>query len=172
MKMYLVSICTLPVVFGCASIAYKTGMAECAPVYGNWCGENYPLPGYNPNPVDLWDQACRDHDKCYDSGNSKAACDNQFLGDLERLSDQRLAPQRMYNAYSWFRKSGQIEGWFKFSDEAWGVFADCRGGDGRAATFFCAIDAYTECQLDPTASRGRAGMPCTCNGDSGIIVER
>lgn len=170
-KMYLVVISILPVVAGCTSFAYQTGMADCAPVYGNWCGENYPLTGYNPQPVDAWDEACRDHDKCYDSGKGKATCDDEFLRDLERLSEQRLAPRRMYNVYSWFRRDGRVEGWFKFSDETWGVLADCRGGDGRAAEFYCAINARAECELDPTERPGRAGMACTCNGDSGIIVE-
>lgn len=170
-KTYLVVICILPVVSGCTSLAYRTGIANCAPVYGNWCGENYPLFGYKPQPVDAWDEACRDHDRCYDRGEAQSTCDDEFLGDLERLSDQQLAPRRMHNAYSWFRRDGRVEGWIKFSDEAWGILADCRGGDGRAAEFYCAVGGRIECELGPTSGPGRAGMPCTCNGNSGIIVE-
>ena len=60
---------------GCTSVAYKTVLKECAHVYGNWCGENYPLTGYNPSTVDSWDSACRSHDQCYDSVESKSSCD-------------------------------------------------------------------------------------------------
>ncbi|GEM_PF-4527320 len=157
---------------GCTSMAYKVGFAECAPVYGNWCGENYPLPGYDPPTVDEWDSACRDHDKCYGSSEEKRKCDRKLVKELERLSYEQLAPLRMHNAYSWFRRDGYVGGWVQFTDEIWGASADCKGGDGREAKFYCALNPYFSCPLDSSDGPGHAGMFCPCNGYTGIIVEK
>ena len=56
-------------------------------------------------------------DKCYDDGESKEYCDLVFLDELESLSYAWLAPQEMHNAYSWFRKDGQVNGWVNFGEE-------------------------------------------------------
>jgi hypothetical protein len=157
---------------GCTSVGYKVGIADCAPVYGNWCGENYPIAGYNPRAVDEWDAACRTHDRCYDGNGSRAACDRALVRELESLSRERLSPSRMYNAHSWFRRDGSIVAWLQFTDEWWGMFASCKGGDGRAARFGCAVGWGAGCELDADDGPGRAGMPCTCGFYRGVIVER
>ena len=156
---------------GCSSIAYKMGVADCAPVYGNWCGENYPLTGYDPRPVDTWDRACMRHDKCYDDGTSKEVCDREFIAELEELSYKRLAPQRIHNAHSVFRKDGFVGGWVGFGHEFWAAGATCEGGDGVRAQFFCALNYYNSCPLSQTFGPGRAGMRCNCRGYPGTIVE-
>ena len=156
----------------CTSVGHKIGMTKCAPVYGNWCGEDYPLKGFNPRPIDNWDRACRDHDKCYESGASKSECDSRLVSQLERLSHRQLAPQRIHNAHSFFSSYGYKEGWFQFADEAWGLHANCEGGDGRAAEFYCVLNAWNSCPLVSTAGPGRAGMLCNCAGFPGRIVER
>src|SRR5262245_19289128 len=110
----------------CTSILYKMNVVDCAPVYGNWCGENYPISGYDPDPVDEWDSACRDHDHCYGSSQDKRSCDDELLEEFERLSYQQLTPQRMYNAYEWFKRNGYVGGWVEFTNETWGLIASCK----------------------------------------------
>lgn len=39
--------------------------ADEFPIYGNWCGPGYPPDGENPEPKDVIDQACREHDGMY-----------------------------------------------------------------------------------------------------------
>ena len=157
---------------GCTSVFYKLGILECGPVYGNWCGENYPLAGNDPAPVDSWDRACRAHDRCYEEGKkSRDSCDSAFIRELSRLSRTRLAPQRMHNAYSYFQRDGRIDGWIQFVDEVWGFSASCKGGDGEGAQFFCQSN-FAVCPLNPDMGPGRAGFPCICRGLPGLIVER
>jgi len=166
----LVTITSL-ITSSCSSIIYKTGIGKCAPVYGNWCGENYPSEGSNPRPVDAWDRACRSHDRCYDSGKGKEVCDNKLVKKLERLSRTRLSPIRMHNAHSWFLEDGFLGGYFNFKDEAWGTFASCEGGDGIKAEFYCAVNAFNGCRLRASDGPGWAGQPCNCRGYPGVIVE-
>ncbi|MCY4229130.1 MAG: hypothetical protein OXF20_15860 [Gammaproteobacteria bacterium] len=160
---------------GCVPAMHKMGLTKCAPVYGNYCGENYPLAGYEPTPVDSWDQACQAHDRCYGDGyKSKTYCDREFLDELEYLSQDRLIPQRMLNAHSYFRKDGRIEGWVQFIHEGWSLTASCEGGDGARAQFYCVQNNYDRCWLDSDSGPGRAGLPCNCLGyplNSGIIFE-
>ncbi|MES9856903.1 MAG: hypothetical protein ABW166_09910 [Sedimenticola sp.] len=171
-KLKAIALLTLLAASGCSTVLHPIGGAECAPVYGNWCGENYPLTGFEPRPVDAWDRACRKHDKCYESGKSKDYCDEYFVAELEELSYQHLAPQEMHNAHSWFRKDGWLGGGINLLDEAWSISASCEGGDGRAAEFYCALNQFNGCWLNPTISPGRAGMPCSCGMYPGIIVEK
>lgn len=174
--MKFVFIISLIMLSGCIPAMHKMGLTECAPVYGNWCGESYPLAGNDPQPVDSWDRACRTHDRCYgDENKSKTTCDREFLNELEYLSQSRLAPQRMHNAYSFFRKDGQITGWVRFTDEFWSITASCEGGDGERAQFYCAQYGNYGCPLHPDSGPGYAGLRCTCPGfplNSGIIVEK
>ncbi len=163
---------TTSLISGCTSVLHTAGLTDCAPVYGNWCGENYPTTGYNPRAVDEWDRACRRHDKCYDSGRDNEYCDRRFIRELEILSYEQLAPQEMHNAYSWFRKDGNVGGWSNFGDEIWSLSASCKGGDGRPAEFYCVINQFNGCTLDPEFGPGRSGMRCNCGGFPGLIVER
>lgn len=162
---------SLSIICSCSSIGYKAGLADCAPVYGNWCGENYPSHGYNPRPVDAWDNACRNHDKCYDRDENKEYCDRKFVEELEYLSRYQLAPTEMYNAHSWFLPDGWFGGNSNLSDEIWSIGASCEGGDGRATQFSCLVNQFTSCNLNPKMGAGRAGLYCNCNGFTGVIVE-
>ena len=176
----LAGVLFLVFVSGCAPLGYKIGLADCAPVYGNWCGENYPLPGNNPPPVDGWDEACRDHDKCYEGGRRKSACDERFVEDLNDLASRGPVPQRMRNAHSWFREDGYFEGHINFLDELWAISADCEGGDGEETEFYCVNPynlynpydqnyPYYKCAL--RTGSGRAGTPCRCGRYQGVIFE-
>lgn len=160
------------IVTGCTELSYKMGIADCAPAYGNWCGENYPTTGFTPRPVDTWDRACRAHDLCYDAGGDKLACDREFLDDLERAARSRIIPQAMLNAHSWFTNDGHFGGFQSVHSMFWAASADCDGGDGESAKFFCQT-IYGPCPLSPTAiPGGRQGMwACQCNGVPGQIGE-
>jgi hypothetical protein len=155
----------------CAQAAKSIGVKKCAPVYGNWCGENYPLAGYDPTPVDSWDQACRRHDKCYDSDQDRRSCDREFRREIERLSRGRIAPQAMANAHSWFTPDGVLVGFESLSTSVWALNASCKGGDGEKAEFFCQTN-FGACYLSSTAGPGQPGSICHCNGIPGRIGER
>ncbi len=59
---------------------------KCMPLYGNWCGVDYPPPGSFPPPVDAFDAACMRHDLCTGRrGFGNAVCDRALVADLERL---------------------------------------------------------------------------------------
>lgn len=161
----------LSIITGCTSIAYKAGLKDCAPVYGSWCGENYPNNGANPYPVDDWDNACRAHDKCYDSGQSKQSCDADFIYRLEFLSYNQLAPQDMYNAYDYFKKDGYVSGWFNLAGEFSDALKECDGSDGKPSMFLCQTQMGA-CPLNPNSGPGRAGMACNCSGYLGVIIEQ
>lgn len=156
--------------YGCGQTLHSVGLASCAPVYGNWCGENYPLTGYEPDTVDSWDEACMVHDKCYESGKSKSACDRQFVQKLERLSRRRLAPQEMANAHSWFRRDGWVGGFISLKSEAWAAGADCKGGDGRRARFYCQTP-FGSCPISAGVGPGQPGYPCNCGGAPGRLAQ-
>jgi hypothetical protein len=50
------------------------------PKYGNWCGPDYPknIDGA-PNPIDMLDRACQEHDLCYaNKGYMSCVCDSEF----------------------------------------------------------------------------------------------
>lgn len=76
-----------------ASLIAATGAAgaeaKCFPAYGNWCGVNYPPPGTNPPPVDVFDNACRNHDLCYAmAGFGSDFCDRGLLIELRTLASR------------------------------------------------------------------------------------
>jgi len=71
------------------------------PIWGNWCG-----PGHGGGTVvDKIDQACKNHDLCYErAGNItfpayNCACDKQLLRDLEAIDYMSLniVQQEMLN---------------------------------------------------------------------------
>lgn len=174
MNKRLVLIATLLVslgIWGCVQLAYKFGVKPCAPVYGNWCGENYPLTRNDPDEVDDWDSACRTHDKCYESNSDKRSCNLRFSRELERLSRTRLAPQAMANAHSWFTEDGQVFAFVSIGTEAWAAGAACEGGDGRIARFYCQTNFGT-CWLSASVGPGQQGQyRCHCGGVPGRIGE-
>lgn len=61
---------------------------KCVPVYGNWCGPDYPPTGTFPPPVDLFDAACMRHDLCSAGPGPEAACDLQLAAELRVLEAQ------------------------------------------------------------------------------------
>jgi len=178
----------------CAPSLYKVGEKKCGPVYGNWCGENYPLAGFNPPAVDNWDRACRAHDHCYESGEPKKSCDKAFVSEVERLAEEQMVPQEMMNAHAWFREGSM----FKTDNQrfipsgtdfpsgaitppevhtlhqAWGIIASCQGGDGAAAQFKCFVNSSVSCPIDPRSRPGKLGMTCSCSNidEPGVIVRR
>ncbi|MGM0140291.1 hypothetical protein IGI65_002776 [Enterococcus sp. DIV0755b] len=49
--------------------------------YGNYCGKGNK--GWNKNPIDDLDSACREHDKCFQGFNAKSkACNRAFVRRL------------------------------------------------------------------------------------------
>lgn len=75
------------------------------PVYGCWCGPNFPPSNTNPDPIDRWDEACKEHDLCYrEYGRNDEECDLDFVVSLEFLSaDIGYAPGQMQVAYGIFK---------------------------------------------------------------------
>ncbi len=69
-----------------AFAAHGEARAKCMPIYGNWCGANYPPPGANPPPVDVFDDACRRHDHCYLRFGAANHCDVAFVHELRALA--------------------------------------------------------------------------------------
>jgi hypothetical protein len=59
---------------------------KCMPLYGNWCGINYPRAGDFPPPVDAFDAACMRHDLCRGGPAAGGACDVQFVQELRGLA--------------------------------------------------------------------------------------
>lgn len=58
------------------------------PVYGCWCGLNFPPEGMNPRPVDVWDSACQWHDHCYgDVYRNNEHCDDGFVQLLDLIQN-------------------------------------------------------------------------------------
>ena len=82
------------------------------PVHGNWCG-----PGHGGGqPIDTVDQACMEHDKCYDrEGYWDCGCDSRLLGDLSRaITSSRLSPEGRLAATAisaWFSAQPCVK-WF------------------------------------------------------------
>ncbi len=59
-------------------------MAQSVPVYGNWCGLNYPSnPALAGPPVNALDAACMRHDICTaNRGRFNCGCDLAFMNEL------------------------------------------------------------------------------------------
>src|SRR5262245_18962988 len=160
-------------VTSCVELAKKIGLAECAPAYGNWCGENYPLTGFDPEAVDDWDEACRDHDQCYDDhpDGDRDGCDREFRRELVHLSRSEMVPQALINAHDWFTDDGHFQGFQSLSSAIWAATASCEGGDGRAAEFSCQTQAGPCALSSYWRGGGSQGMPCHCGGWPGVVME-
>jgi hypothetical protein len=61
---------------------------KCMPIYGNWCGPDYPPAGTTPPPVDAFDAACMRHDLCTAGPGPDKACDMALVGELRNLALQ------------------------------------------------------------------------------------
>jgi len=112
---------------------------SCTPVYGNWCGPGYPSDGNNPRPVDVWDRACRAHDKCYEArGDKDKGCDEEFLYRLWELhvGHGLPMPTSMRSAQSWFTQDGYVSVYIDWED-LFTLGYDCSGGEGKRG-FACA----------------------------------
>ncbi|WPL15763.1 hypothetical protein Thiowin_00680 [Thiorhodovibrio winogradskyi] len=59
---------------------------KCMPIYGNWCGIDWPQAGHVPPPIDPFDAACMRHDLCTAGFGSDIACDRAFVGELHALA--------------------------------------------------------------------------------------
>ena len=138
----------------------EAGDDSCSPVYGNWCGKNYPLTGYDPRAVDVWDRACRTHDRCYeDKGFGSKRCDREFVSRLRTLwRGGYPVPHQMGNADSWFVEDGWLNIFVSVRDLGHYWFADCKGGDGEAM-MFCYPQVGPPCEIDAAVGRGQ---PCWC----------
>jgi len=60
---------------------------KCMPIYGNWCGIDYPSRGWPP-PIDAFDAACMRHDLCTAQPGSDTPCDIAFVGELRGVAAQ------------------------------------------------------------------------------------
>ena len=72
--------------FALALVLWPTGlMAQMSvPVYGNWCGPDYPInPALASPPIDSLDSACMRHDYCTAAkGRFDCGCDLALMYDL------------------------------------------------------------------------------------------
>ena len=79
-----------------ALVAPLSGSAQISiPVYGNWCGPDYPLnPAMASAPVDALDAACMRHDYCIAvQGRFDCGCDLSFMTELRTTQWQNPAIQ-------------------------------------------------------------------------------
>ena len=84
---------TRPVILACltglmlSSVGTQALAFKCTPIYGNWCGINYPAQGWPP-PVDAFDAACMRHDLCTAGAASNKHCDIAFVTELRGIAAQ------------------------------------------------------------------------------------
>lgn len=61
------------------------------PIYGNYCGPLYPPNSMKPLALDEVDNACKNHDRCYElNGYFNQNCDMQLEMDLMAIEPQSL----------------------------------------------------------------------------------
>jgi len=130
---------------------------ECLPVYGNWCGQGYPayeVTGNFPVPVDVWDDACKAHDLCYDKygDGGKRLCDSILSDEIDRLYDKGYpVPHAMSAAYLFFKRDFRYnQVWISADDFRKPMEYSCKGGDGKAALFCDVGKGRDDCQADTT----------------------
>jgi hypothetical protein len=118
---------------------------NCQPVYGNWCGKGYPayeVTGIIPSPVDPWDEACMNHDLCYDEYGeaNEDMCDKIFSEELERLDSYGMpAPHQIVNAYNYFKDNKPYRNINITFKDLWDTNTlSCDGTEGLP-TLFCDV---------------------------------
>jgi hypothetical protein len=76
----------LPFAAGLLLAASNAQAFKCMPIYGNWCGPDYPPAGTSPPPVDPFDAACMHHDLCTAGPGPDTACDIALVRELRGLA--------------------------------------------------------------------------------------
>ena len=172
-------IVTLVVVSGCASnkmlVTNSDGdqvSVKCQPIYGNWCGKGYPaynITGFKPKPVDVWDEACMQHDFCYGKYDKEKKevkrigeeiCDREFSQTLEDLDTQGIpAPHQIINAYNYFKENKPYRQIYISWEDIWNVNTlSCEGNEGKP-TLFCDVGLGRDnCEISTGIIR-QEGMP-------------
>ena len=159
---------------GCASSRIVTSIdgheveVKCQPIYGSWCGKDYPAyeaTGFKPDPVDQWDEACMEHDLCYDQNGKSGIekCDREFSHRLERLNISGVpAPHQIINAYNVFKDKKPFREINVSLQDMWNVkTTSCDGRDG-VPTIFCDVGMGRDnCEI----SMGKVdeGERCFCD---------
>ncbi|HHB12814.1 MAG TPA: hypothetical protein ENK62_06410 [Chromatiales bacterium] len=77
----------ISIAFMLSPIPQAQAFLKCMPLYGNWCGVDYPPKGTFPPPVDEFDAACMRHDLCTagDDFLGNTRCDRMFVSELNAL---------------------------------------------------------------------------------------
>jgi hypothetical protein len=109
MQKALLSIILLSFLSACAVFSNKDSVGQF-PIYGNWCGPAHPKKGTNPKPIDKTDQACKNHDICYEkNGYLNKKCDKQLIADLKSFRpDDKIEQFARKAILSYFKKSPKL----------------------------------------------------------------
>jgi len=71
----------------CGLLSKNKANKDSFPVYGNYCGINYPKKGENPVPIDKTDLSCKKHDQCYEAmGYFNKKCDKDLIKNLNSVT--------------------------------------------------------------------------------------
>jgi hypothetical protein len=65
--------------------------------YGCWCGLNGPFPGM-ADPIDNFDQLCKDHDLCFDKGRNELKC--SWFDMYVRVYNWDLTDRKVRTSYN------------------------------------------------------------------------
>jgi hypothetical protein len=90
----LTSFITLEFLFSCSLVKKEQATSSIKPyselsfpVYGNYCGPLHPPKGMNPVAIDGVDNACKNHDKCYENyGYFNKNCDLKIIENLKKTN--------------------------------------------------------------------------------------
>ena len=75
----------VPAALLAALLSADAAAFKCVPIYGNWCGIDYPSRGWPP-PIDAFDAACMRHDLCTAGPGSDTPCDIAFVAELRGIA--------------------------------------------------------------------------------------
>lgn len=109
MKKIFVGILLLSAITSCETFS-KLEAVSSFPIYGNYCGPDYPKTKSTAIPIDMTDLACKDHDLCYEqNGYLNATCDQELVDDLKRSQPQTLIEKNTRKLIiSYFKRSPKI----------------------------------------------------------------
>jgi hypothetical protein len=71
---------------GLAGGAGSAQAFKCMPIYGNWCGIDWPASAAVAPPIDAFDAACMRHDICTAGPGPDTPCDIAFVNELHSLA--------------------------------------------------------------------------------------